>query len=233
MNIQVREGVISSATPLTDTAKEVIITLKEGLECPAGSFVNFFMDVNGTSVRRAYSVVAYDTDARTITLSIRRSLNGTVTTEFWKDDIIGRAVRVMGPMGLNTADKLSQSTLFLCGYGIGAGVIKAILDAALKKESITKIVLTTGSRNENDIVYKSYFDSVVQQYPHVQVRYVVSEPQDTSYPYVGYIQQHIGDYDFNNADVYMCGQEKACAALTETITAKNPEHVVFFTEAFH
>jgi phenol/toluene 2-monooxygenase (NADH) P5/A5 len=231
--IQVREGVITSATPLTDTAKEVVVTLKEGIDCPAGSFVNFFIDVNGAPVRRAYSVVACDVAARTLTFSIRRSLNGTVTTEFWKDDIVGRAVRIMGPMGLNTADKLSQSTLVLCGYGIGAGVIKAILGAALEKEFITKIVLITGSRNENDIIYKDYFDCIAQKYPHVSVRYVVSEPQDPAYPYVGYIQHHIGDYDFNNADVYMCGQEKACAALTETINAKNPAGATFFTEAFH
>lgn len=231
--IQVREGVITSATPLTDTAKEVIITLREGLECPAGSFVNFFLEVNGVSVRRAYSVVAYDVDARTLTFSIRKSLNGTVTTEFWKDDIEGRPVRVMGPMGLNTADKFSRSTLFLFGYGIGAGVIKAVLSAALEKEFITKIVLVTGSRNENDIIYKEYFDAMAEAHPHLSVRYVISEPKDPAYPYIGYIQQHIDDYNFNDSDIYMCGQGKACDALTETIKSKNPQNITFFTESFH
>ncbi len=231
--IEMREGVITSAVPLTDTAKEVVITLKEGLECPAGSFVNFFLDVNGTSVRRAYSVVAHDVDARTLTFSIRRSLNGTVTTEFWKDDIVGRPVRIMGPMGLNTADKLSKSTLFLCGYGIGAGVIKAVLDYALEKDFITKIVLTTGSRNEDDIIYKDYFDAMAVAHPHLSVRYVISDPKDPAYPYVGYIQQHIDDYNFNDSDIYMCGQGNACDALTETIKSKNPQNITFFTEAFH
>lgn len=233
MGIQLREGIISSATPLTNTAKEVIVTLKEGLECSAGSFVNLFLEVNGIQVRRAYSPVSCDAKARTITFAIRRSLNGTVTTEFWKENIVGRGVRIMGPMGLNTVDKLSKNTLFLCGYGIGAGVIKAVLDSALEKNFITKIVLTTGSRNENDIIYKDYFDAVARAHPHVSVRYVISEPQDPAYPYIGYIQQHIDDYNFNDSDIYMCGQGKACDALTETIKSKNPQNITFFTEAFH
>lgn len=231
--IAIRQGVITSATPLSDTAKEVIVTLDEELYCPAGSFVNFFLEVNGVEVRRAYSVVSCDLEARTLTFSIRRSLNGTVTTEFWKDDIIGRKLRIMGPMGLNTADKLSKETLFLFGYGIGAGVIKAVMNAALHKDFVKKIVLVTGSRNENDIIYKEYFDSIATADPRVTVRYVVSEPQDPAYPYIGYIQQHIGDFDFTNADIYMCGQEKACSALTEAIKAKNPEDTTLFTEAFH
>lgn len=231
--ITIRQGVITSATPLSKTAKEVVVTLNEELYCPAGSFVNFFLEVNGTEVRRAYSVVSCNLEARTLTFSIRKSLNGTVTTEFWKDNIIGRKLRIMGPMGLNTADKLSKETLFLFGYGIGAGVIKAILNSALHKDFVKKIVLVTGSRNESDIIYKSYFDSVATADPRVTVRYVVSEPQDPAYPYIGYIQNHVNDFDFTNADIYLCGQEEACTALKETITAKNPQNTTFFTEAFH
>jgi NAD(P)H-flavin reductase len=233
MGIQLREGIISSATPLTETAKEVIVTLKEGLECPAGSFVNLFLEVNGIQVRRAYSPVSCDAKARTITFAIRRSLNGTVTTEFWKEGIVGRGVRIMGPMGLNTADKLTKNTLFLCGYGIGAGVIKAMLDSALEKDFITNIVVITGSRNEDDIIYKDYFDTVAQTHSHVSVRYVISDPKNPSYPFVGYVQQHIDDYDFNDSDIYMCGQGNACDALTETIKSKNPQNITCFTEAFH
>lgn len=231
--IAIRIGIITSATPLSDTAKEIVVTLKEGLNCPAGSFVNFFLMVNGVEVRRAYSVVSFDTEARTLTFSIRKSLRGTVTTEFWKDDIVGRAVRIMGPMGLNTADKLSKETLYLFGYGIGAGVIKAIMASALEKDFIKKIILVTGSRNEDDIIYKEYFESVKVAHPYLSVRYVISEPKDPAYPYIGYIQHHIDDFDFTNADIYMCGQGKACEALTETIMLKNPKNITFFTESFH
>ena len=233
MKIVTLEGVIKSVTPLSDTAREVVIAFQEPFESLPGSFVNFFMDVAGTSTRRAYSVVATDAVEKTLTLSIRKSLTGTMTPEFWKDDIVGRKVRIMGPMGLNTADKLAKPTLHLVAYGIGCGVIRAIAEFAVHAPFIQKITITTGSRNENDILYKSYFDALALAHPHVSVRYVISDPKDPTYPYKGYAQDHIDDYDFNNSDVYMCGQEKACNSLIEKIKSRNPEGVTYFIEAFH
>lgn len=233
MSITTRTGTITHINELTETAREIIITLNEPLDCPPGSFVNFFMDVNGAPLRRAYSVVRADDTQKTITLSVRRSINGTMTTEFWKDDIIGRPVKVMGPMGFNTSDKLTHETLNLFAYGIGAGVIRAILDDALTKPFIKKITVTTGSRNENDVVYKTYFDSVTNTHKHVSVRYVISDPLDQNYPYKGYVQDHISDISFNDSDIYMCGQEKACDALLEKIKATNPTNIAFFVESFH
>lgn len=119
MNIVTLEGVIARITPLSDTAREVVISFQEPLVCLPGSFVNVFMDVTGTSTRRAYSVVATDSAAKTLTLAIRRAVGGTMSPEFWEDDIVGRKVRIMGPMGLNTADKLTKPTLHLVAYGIG------------------------------------------------------------------------------------------------------------------
>ena len=233
MSIQTREGVISNVIDLTKTAKEVTITLSDALVCPPGSFVNFFIELNGTQVRRAYSVVHADTEQKTITVSIRHTLNGQVTPEFWKDDIIGRKVRVMGPLGLNTADKLSHATVHLFAYGIGAGVIKAIAEYSLQNPLVTKMTITTGSRNEEDIVYKLYFDEIAQNNPHVTVKYVISDPLDQNYPYKGYVQDHLEGLSFDDSDIYMCGQEKACDALLEKIKATNPQNASFSVEAFH
>lgn len=233
MSIQIQEGAISNVTDLTKTAKEVIITLTNALLCPPGSFVNFFIELSGAPVRRAYSVVNASTEQRTITLSIRHSLNGMVTPEFWKDDIIGRKVRVMGPLGLNTANKLSHTTVHLFAYGIGAGVIKAIAEYSLKNPTVTTVTITTGSRNEEDIVYKTYFDEIAKNNPHVTVKYVISDPLDQSYPFKGYVQDHLEGLSFDDSDIYMCGQEKACDALLEKIKATNPQNTSFFVEAFH
>ncbi|MCR4285837.1 MAG: FAD-binding oxidoreductase [Candidatus Kaiserbacteria bacterium] len=233
MSIQIQEGIISHVTDLTKTAKEVIITLADALVCPPGSFVNFFIELSGAPVRRAYSVVNANAEQKTVTFSVRHTLNGVVTPEFWKDDIIGRTVRVMGPLGLNTADKLSHATVHLFAYGIGAGVIKAIAEYSLQNPTVTTMTITTGSRNEEDIVYKSYFDEIAKDNPHVTVKYVISDPLDQSYPFKGYVQDHLEGLSFDDSDIYMCGQEKACNALLEKIKATNPQNTSFFVEAFH
>lgn len=228
-----KQGTITRVIDLSKTAREVTVTLEEGLPCPPGSFVNFFMDVNGVNVRRAYSVVHADEQAKTITLAIRHTLNGTMTPEFWKEDIIGRTVSIMGPLGANTAEKLSHKTVHLFAYGVGAGVIKAIAEYSLTNPRVEQITITTGSRNEEDILYKEYFDAISRASSHVSVRYVISDPINPSYPFKGYVQDYIGDLSFTDADIYMCGQEKACNALKEKIMSMNPENVSFFVEAFH
>jgi ring-1,2-phenylacetyl-CoA epoxidase subunit PaaE len=211
----------------------VAVTLDEPLYCPPGSFVNFFMDVEGEKLRRAFSVVHGDTTKNTITFAVRHTPTGKMTPEFWKDNITGRHIEVMGPMGLNTIDKLTKPHLFLFGFGIGAGVVKSIADQAVTSERIETITIVTGSRNEQDVLYRSYFDALSATHAHVLVRYVISSPYDPLYRYTGYIQNNITQFLFDNSDVYMCGQVKACDELKAKIGAMGSNNTSFFIEAFH
>jgi len=233
MNITKQMGTIIQATSLTKTAKEVTIELGIAIECTPGSFMNIFMDINGTRVRRAFSVVATNQEEKTVSFAIRHTPDGLMTPEFWKQDIIGRNVEVMGPLGINTSDKLIHENVFLFGYGIGAGVVKAITQSSLNKPGMKNITIVTGSRSEDAIIYKEYFDSIIHEHPHVSVRYVLSAPAAEKYLHKGYIQDNIDDLVFNDADIYLCGQEAACEALTQKIKSKHPENVSFFVEAFH
>lgn len=228
-----QEGVITSVVPLTETAKEVTVTFPKAFECLPGSFVNFFMDIEGTLVRRAYSVVATNKETKTLTLSIRLTPDGTMTPEFWKSNIVGRTIKIMGPMGFNTADKLSHKTIHLFGYGIGAGVIKAIADYSLQNSKVKQISITTGSRSENDIVYGEYFRNLAKEYQYVSTRFVISNPADPTYPYKGYVQDFIEGLNFDDSDIYMCGRENACKSLVEKIKETEPKDASFFVESFH
>lgn len=233
MSISKKSAIISKVVDLTETAREITFTLSEAITCLPGSFINVFMPINGEQVRRAFSVVTTNSLEKTISVAVRNSPNGKMTPKFWEPTILGTSVEIMGPMGKNTSDKLTAESLHLFGYGIGAGIIKAIAEEALATTRVKKITITTGSRNESDIVYKSYFDTLLEKYSHVSVRYVVSNPTVENYPYTGYIQNHVDDINFENADVYMCGQEAACNGLIEVIQKKNQKNVTLFVEAFH
>ncbi len=233
MNIEKRTGVVETITALTPTANEVTFALAKALPAIAGSFVNVFMDVDGTMIRRAFSVVHADESAKTLTVAVRLSPQGTMTPEFWKSDVVGRAVVVMGPLGFNTADKFSHKNLFLFAFGVGAGVIKSLAEYALLHTTHKTITIMTGSRAEDDIIYKEYFDEIARAYPQVRITYVVSNPKDSTYPKRGYIQDHLDGLTFNDADIYMCGQEKACTALRATIETIGPSEHTYFIEAFH
>lgn len=223
---------ITHIKDLSKTAKEITLTLPEDFGFIAGHFVNIFMNIDGVSVRRAYSISSSDEDQSHISLSIRETLNGVMSPLFWKSDLTGTTVDIMGPLGLNTADKMHSPRAYLFAYGVGAGVVKSVLDHIIKKGTAEKVVVMTGSRSEDEILHRDYFDTMAQEHSIIEVRHVISKPAPAGFR-EGYIQEHLDGIDFNNADIYACGQEAACNSLVEKIKAQNPENCHFFIEAFH
>jgi len=244
MKIKKLTGTITKITDLTETSKEVEISLPENLDFIPGAFVNFFMEINGEKVRRAYSITSSDKDQKNVAVSLRLSPGGKMTPLFWQNDLTGTKIELMGPLGLNTADKMKGAKIYLFGFGIGAGVVKSLADYFVNKSDIEKVVIITGSRFENEIIYKDYFDNLAKAegaesvggaggHDKVYVDYIISRPTENSTFKKGYIQDHVVTFDFNNSDVYVCGQESACQELVEKVKATNPTGCAFFIEAFH
>ena len=233
MKIQKINGKISNVTDLSPTAKEVTLTLEQPLTFIAGCFVNIFVEDEGETIRRAFSIASNDGTHETFTLAIRRSLEGRLSPLFWEKNMIGTPLSIMGPLGLNTADKMQSKRIFLFGFGIGVGVVKSLAAHFAAQDDIEQITIATGSRDDADVMYKEYFDALAQNDPRITVRYVVSAKEGASVHPTGYIQNHIDDMDFNNADVYVCGQEVACTGLQNKVKEVNPENCNFFVEDFH
>jgi len=250
MKIKKLIGTISKITDLTETSKEVEISLPENLDFIPGAFVNFFMDIGGEKVRRAYSISSSDQEQNKITISVRLSPAGKMTPLFWQKDLTGTQVELMGPLGLNTADKMNSTKIYLFGFGIGAGVVKSLADYFVNKSDVEKVTIITGSRFENEIIYKDYFDNLVKaggdgiaesagiaesvdSFDKVSVDYIISRPSENSPFKKGYIQDYVANLDFNNSDVFVCGQDSACNELIEKVKTTNPTACQFFIEGFH
>lgn len=225
MKIKKFTGKIIRVTDLSKTAKEVELALSEPLDFLAGSFVNVFMNINGEKVRRAYSISSSQHDREHITLTVRLSPDGVMTPLFWKKDMVGEVVELMGPLGLNTVDKMRSDKTFLFAFGVGAGVVKSIADYFTGNTTRNKqLTIFTGSRSEDEILYRDYFDNLAHKFPQVSVTHIISP---------NYIQNHISDLDFHNSDVYVCGQEVACNDLVAKVKTLNPSECRFFIEGFH
>jgi NAD(P)H-flavin reductase len=233
MSIKKTYGTILKIKDLSKTAKEVQIKLKEPLNFIAGHFINIFIVINGEKTRRAYSISSSDQEQNIITLSVRLSPQGKMTPLFWNKNLTGEEVEIMGPLGLNSADKMLQPNIYLFAFGIGAGVVKSLLEHFENKPSVQKIILMTGSRTEDEVIYKDFFDSIQTKSNKLQNTYVVSQPNTDSEFKEGYIQDHVEGLNFNNSDVYVCGQEIACNALVEKVKITNPKNCNLFIEAFH
>jgi len=233
MNIKKFKGEIIKVIDLSKTAKEIEIKLSEPTDFLPGSFVNLFIDINGETIRRAYSISSSSLSHNTLKLSIRLSLTGVMTQFLWSDNLIGKEVTLMGPLGLNTVDKMKHDKIYLFAFGIGVGVVKSIADYFVNIKKVKNLTIYTGSRSENEIIYKEYFDKLSQDFDNVVVKYIVSSPIEGSTILKGYIQDYIDNLDFNNADIYVCGQEKACNDLIKKINSINPKDCNFYIEGFH
>lgn len=194
--------------------------------------MNLFVEHEGTMIRKAFSMSSSAAESASISLSIRLSPTGELTPILWKENYTGRRVKLMGPLGMNTADKMTSDHVFLFGFGVGAGVVKSLADSIARRPTLESLMIVTGNRSVDEILHKDYFDELAENNSKVRVSYVVSDKEQTSFP-VGYIQDHVLDYAYNDADVYMCGQTVACVALEAAIKATNPRNCRFFIEDFH
>ncbi len=224
---------VSAFRTLSPTAREVDFILPAPLNFFAGAFINIFVEKNGEKLRRAYSISSSDVEQQKVSVAIRKMPGGAVGPLFWNDDILGTTLDIMGPLGLNTVDKIVSPRVFLFGFGIGAGVIQSIALSLLEKKDIEHVHIMTGSKTDDEVIFEGVFTELAQTDPRISFTAVISNPSETSTYPAGYIQNHIDTLDFNNADIYICGQEVACSALRIVIEAKKPQDVHFFIEAFH
>lgn len=233
MKIKRITGKITNIENLSPTAKEIFIRLSEPTDFIPGSFFNVFMDIDGQKVRRAFSVSSSSQDQNNISFTIRLSPAGVMTPLFWNKDMVGETLELMGPLGLNTVDKMTKNKIFLFAFGVGVGVLKSIADYFTTQTNLKSLTIITGSRVEDEILHKDYFDSLMKKSNNITVTNVVSRPLNNSNLPNGYIQDHINGLDFNDSDVYVCGQESACNSLIEKIESKQPNNTSYFVEGFH
>ncbi len=233
MKIKKFTGTITKIIDLSLTAKEVIIRTSVPVDFIPGSFLNVFMTIDGEKIRRAFSISSSHLDQNEISFTIRLSPKGKMSPLFWKEDLTHAELELMGPLGLNTVDKMLKQKIYLFAFGVGVGVVKSIADYFNAQKDIQKIVIITGSKFEEEVLYKDYFSKLQNQSANVTVKHVVSRPKPESDHLRGYIQDHITEFDFDNSDIYVCGQEQACLDLVNKIKSKNPQECEFFIEGFH
>ena len=123
--------------------------------------------------------------------------------------------------------------IYLFAFGIGVGVVKSIADYFTETKKVNNLTIISGSRCEEEILYNDYFKEISDKYKNVSFSNIVSRGDLESKIRVGYIQDFISDFDFNDSDVYVCGQEKACNDLVAKVTSLNHTNCKFFIEGFH
>ena len=162
----------------TESAKTLRFESRED-ELPyfrAGQYVNLFVDIDGVSTSRPYSISSapgkpyWD-------LTVRRMKDGFVSGYLLDRVKVGDVFESTGPSGSFYHDPLMDTDdLVLLAGGSGITPFASIIREAAEKKPPFKVHLIYGSRDTSDIIFEAELKDSADSHPSFRADFVISEP---------------------------------------------------------
>lgn len=156
---------------------------------------------------RAYSIASYNEDSTKLSVIIKKVKNGYGTTKIFNEFHVGDIVELEGPMGDELVlDPEAEKVLFIAnGIGI-TPFIALVQDSLVNRPHRKDVTLLAGQRYENELLYHSYFNQMVEQNHQFTYVPVVSRDKESKLP-KGYVTDQLRNRDWTGYKVYMCGSK--------------------------
>ena len=193
-----------------------------------GQYLTLKMDVNGESIRRAYSLCSSPYTEKDLAVTVKEVEGGKGSNYLNRELKEGNSLEVMTPMGNFTSlpDPNKSRHLVLLGGGSGITPLMSILKSILEVEPKSKVSLVYGNRDENSIIFKDALDSLEERFPdRFRVIHILATPSDAWFGMKGLplrsvilgIVQDLMNSDQLPKSYWMCGpsamMEECQAAL--------------------
>lgn len=152
--------------------------LKETFQFIHGQYITLRFDLNGRSVRRAYSMSSSPLDKR-MTITVKQIKNGLVSGHINNKIKVGDIVEVMPPQGrFYTALSVeNRKTYYLFGGGSGITPLMSILKTVVEEEPQSTVFLMYGNRDEESIIFKEALAALEKRYEgQLIVQHILSDP---------------------------------------------------------
>lgn len=145
----------------------------------AGQYLTIEVEVEGTSLRRAYSLSSTPGLDMPLALTIKRVPDGRVSN-FLRDELqVGDHLNALPPMGHFVVEPNPERAkrYVLIGAGSGITPLYAIARAVLSGEPQSKVSLWYGNRKEADIIFADALAALRKQYPErFEVYHTLTQP---------------------------------------------------------
>ncbi|HSI74710.1 MAG TPA: ferredoxin--NADP reductase [Lunatimonas sp.] len=213
------------------------------LEYLPGQFLTIILIINGKEERRSYSLCTSPFVDPFPGITVKR-LKGGVVSNYMNDLVFpGKKITVMRPMGNFTCDYHSKNKRHYGMIVAGSGItpILGITKSILVNEPDAKVSLLYGSRNEEQIIFKSLLEKLNEQYPgRVQVHHQLSQPNGVWEGAKGRIvasdiqnfgRDLLADSDYEGR-FFLCGPHEMMEAGKSSLAEMGVPREVIFTENF-
>ncbi len=152
--------------------------LQETFQFIQGQYLTLRFELNGEKVRRAYSMSSSPVENE-IKITVKRIVNGLVSSHISKNLRAGDTVAVMSPKGrfYTQIDAENKKSYYLFGGGSGITPLMSILKTVLAKEPLSKVFLLYGNRDEMSIIFRKELSDLQKKYKdRLFVEHILSDP---------------------------------------------------------
>ena len=131
-------------------------------------------------------------------------------------------------MGTFIVKDLSRD-LVLISTGTGIGPFKSIISYLLENDFKNKIILLTGYRHEEDILYEKEFKNLKEKYKNFSYEIILSKNNDNETSENGYVQKLVEKYLNPSYNYYICGLKEMVNSVKDFLLEKGvPKENIFF-----
>lgn len=215
---------ISQVTKVTSQAVEIVFdipaSVKEAFTYKAGQYLTLRATINGTDVRRAYSLSSAPQDAA-LTVVVKAVEQG-VFSNYAMGLRAGDTLEVAAPQGFFVHEDTAGDVLLIAA-GSGITPIFSLLKTYLALNT-NKVALLYGNQSVAQTIYFEQLNDLQDQYPErLKVTYCFSR-EDRDGSLFGrviksnlnyFLKQHVSDYAF--AKAYLCGPEEMIHMATDNL----------------
>lgn len=152
----------------------------EPLSYRAGQFVTFVLDIDGTTIRRAYSFSSSPATGSPPSVTVKRVVGGKASSYFQERVKPGHVLHLVGPSGDFTIDAVPSHDghrhfVFVAG-GSGITPIISLTETLLLREANLRIHLIYGNRSREDTIFYDRLATLAARHPNLAVMHVFERP---------------------------------------------------------
>ena len=192
-----------------------------------GQYLTLKLNINGTELRRSYSICSSPLDPDEIRIAVKKVDGGRASTQLVEQLKPGSKLEVMTPMGnFNTALDPAQEHHYIA-FAAGSGItpILSILTTVLRTEHKSKFTLFFGNSDVDRIIFRKKLDEVKARYPErLNVYHILSRGTDVEALFNGRITNEKAVKllkafvnDPLHKEFFICGPEQMMTNVSEAL----------------
>jgi ferredoxin-NADP reductase len=222
------EARLVSARALSPSVRELTFERVDGhpMAFAPGQWLNVLLPASLAEVgeiKRSYSIASPPLDSPRFEIAVTRVHGGPGST--WLHEVHrGAVLPFTGPQGFFTRPPAGGPPALMIATGTGVTPMRSMVGAAIAAGSRAPMWLLLGVRHEEDMLYASELESLVQRYPFIRFEPTLSQPRGAWSGRRGYVQAHVRDlWDELVAvsDVpshaYICGLQRMVGSVRDLL----------------